>query len=95
MVKSKTTKNILEGENKLQLSSEMLESGWYLLRLKSDERGIMAMEGRDAEKFSAIAKRAEDLERHLMELSEATLRQKAIVDGESAERRRLQSSFYR
>ena len=49
------------------------------------------MEGRDAEKFSAVAKRAEDLEKHLMELSEATLRQRAIVDNESAERRRLQS----
>ncbi|MFL2565176.1 MAG: M43 family zinc metalloprotease [Parvicellaceae bacterium] len=40
MVKSKTTRNILEGENKLQLSSEMLESGWYLLRLKSDEKTV-------------------------------------------------------
>ena len=40
MVKSKTTKNILEGENKFQLSSEMLESGWYLLRLKSDEKTV-------------------------------------------------------
>jgi PKD repeat protein len=40
MVISKTTRNILEGENKLQLSSEMLESGWYLLRLKSDEKTV-------------------------------------------------------
>ena len=40
MVKSRTTRNILEGENKLQLSSEMIESGWYLLRLKSDEKTV-------------------------------------------------------
>ena len=75
-----------KGIGLLQKRIESLE-----LRLKSDERGIMAMEGRDAEKFSAVAKRAEDLEKHLMELSEATLRQRAIVDNESAERRRLQS----
>ena len=84
----------------VETSSERMGKGLSLLqkrieglelRLKSDERGIMAMEGRDAEKFSAVAKRAEDLEKHLMELSEATLRQRAIVDNESAERRRLQS----
>ncbi len=84
----------------VETSSERMGKGLSLLqkrieglemRLKSDERGIMAMEGRDAEKFGAVAKRAEDLEKHLMELSEATLRQRAIVDNESAERRRLQS----
>ena len=74
-----------KGIGLLQKRIEALE-----LRLKSDERGIMAMEGRDAEKFSA-GEEAEDLEKHLMELSEATLRQRAIVDNESAERRRLQS----
>ena len=40
LVKSKTIRNISEGENKLQISSETLETGWYLLRLKSDEKTV-------------------------------------------------------
>ena len=40
LVKSKTIRNISEGENILQISSETLETGWYLLRLKSDEKTV-------------------------------------------------------
>ena len=81
-------------------SSERMGKGLTLLqqrieglegRLKSDERGIMAMEGRDAEKFVAVARRAEELEKQLIELTDATIRQKSIVDNESSERRRLQA----
>lgn len=75
-----------KGMNLLQQRIEGLED-----RLKSDERGIMAMEGRDAEKFVAVARRAEELEKQLIELTDATLRQRAIVENEAAERRRLQS----
>ena len=38
MVKSKKVKNILEGVNNFQINSELMDSGWYILRLKSDEK---------------------------------------------------------
>ena len=40
MVKSKKITNIFEGKNKFQISSELLESGWYILRFKSDEKTV-------------------------------------------------------
>ena len=82
-------------------SSERMGKGLSLLqqriegledRLKSDERGIMAMEGRDAEKnLWLLLDGLKNCEKQLIELTDATIRQKAVVDSESAERRRLQS----
>ena len=59
-------------------------------RLKADERGIIAMEGRDAERFDNLVKRAEQLEKYLVELSDMSLKQRQQLDGESARRKSTQ-----
>ena len=57
-------------------------------RLKADERGIIAMEGRDAERFEGLTRRAEQLEKYLVELSDMSLKQRQELDAE-ADRRKL------
>jgi hypothetical protein len=59
-------------------------------RLKADERGIIAMEGRDAERFDNLVKRAEQLEKYLVELSDMSLKQRQQLDAESARRKSTQ-----
>lgn len=57
-------------------------------RLKADERGIIAMEGRDAERFEGLGRRAEQLEKYLVELSDMSLKQRQELDAEAARRKR-------
>ncbi len=59
-------------------------------RLKADERGIIAMEGRDAEKFEGLARRAEQLEKYLVELSDMSLKQREELDAEASRRKLTQ-----
>ena len=57
-------------------------------RLKADERGIIAMEGRDADRFDGLSRRAEQLEKYLMELGDMSLRQRQHLDAETARQKR-------
>ena len=48
------------------------------------------MEGRDAERFDGLTKRAEQLEKYLVELSDMSLRQRQQLDTESGRRKATQ-----
>ena len=83
---------LLSSLSPLSLSPLSLTLSFFssLKNITTNITGIIAMEGRDAERFDGLTKRAEQLEKYLVELSDMSLRQRQALDGESSRRKATQ-----